>query len=175
LKLLVFIRDFVNKINNLVGIFVSWLTTLLVLVVCFDVFTRYVMKDSSVAVQELEWHIFALIFLLGAAYTLREDKHVRVDVLYTNFSPKWKAIVNLVGCVVFLLPFSILVIKTSYPFVLNAYAFNECSPDPGGLPYRWLLKSVILVGFVLVFLQGLSMASSSILTIAGHDEEVKNG
>ena len=85
-----------ERISENVGLGVSWLTGLLVIVVCYDVFTRYLLKNSLVAVQELQWHLFALVFLLGAAYTLKHDRHVRVDVLYSNFSPKTKAIVNLV-------------------------------------------------------------------------------
>lgn len=167
MKLLKIISDYADKLNEWVGYCTSWLTTALVLVVSYDVFTRYVLKNSSVAVQELEWHIFAVIFLVGAAYTLKEDKHVRVDVFYTKMSPKKQALVNLLGAVFFLLPFSLLIVKTSIPFVINAYTFSESSPDPGGLPYRWILKSSIVAGFVLVFIQGLSLTFRSILTLAG--------
>ena len=82
---------FVDSVNEKIGHAVSWLTTVMVLVVCYDVFTRYVLKSSSVAVQELEWHLFAMIFLLGAAFSLKHDQHVRVDVLYSRFSPKGQA------------------------------------------------------------------------------------
>lgn len=175
MKLLRFISNFADGVNERVGFAVSWLTTLLVIVVCYDVITRYVLKDSSVAVQELEWHIFSVIFLVGAAYTLKEDKHVRVDVFYMKMSEKKQALVNLLGTVFFLLPFSVLVVKTAIPFTMNSYKFHEGSPNPGGLPDRWLLKSMIVVGFVLVFLQGLSLASRSILTLAGHGGEDENG
>lgn len=175
MKLLRFISNFADGVNEWVGYAVSWLSTLLVIVVCYDVFTRYVLKNSSVAVQELEWHIFAVIFLVGAAYTLKEDKHVRVDVIYMKLSRKKQAFINLFGTLFFLLPFCLLIIKTSVPFVINAYGFDECSPDPGGLPYRWVLKSMIVVGFSLLFLQGLSLAAKSVLTLTGHDEEGANG
>jgi len=175
LKFLSSLSRFIDSLNEWVGYFTSWLTTLLVVVVCYDVFTRYVLKNSYVAVQELEWHIFAVIFLVGAAYTLKEDKHVRVDVIYTRLSAKKKAVVNLAGTVLFLLPFTLLVTKTAIPFAINAYHFNEISPDPGGLPYRWLLKSAIVVGFALLFMQGLSLGIKSFLTIIGNEEEASNG
>lgn len=97
----------------MVGYVVSWLTSLMVLVVCYDVFTRYLLKASMVAVQELEWHLFAIVFLIGAAYTLKHDRHVRVDVLYMKFSKKTQAWIDLIGILIFLIPFSILVIWTS--------------------------------------------------------------
>jgi len=175
LKFLKLISKFADFINEWVGYFTSWLTAILVLVVCYDVFTRYVLKNSYVAVQELEWHIFAIIFLVGAAYTLKVDKHVRVDVIYTKMTPKAKALVNLTGTLIFLLPFTFLVVKTAVPFAINAYHFNECSPDPGGLPHRWILKSAIVVGFSLLFMQGISLAIKSFLILTGNGEEVSNG
>ncbi|ADD68815.1 Tripartite ATP-independent periplasmic transporter DctQ component [Denitrovibrio acetiphilus DSM 12809] len=175
MKFFIIISNFADRVNSAVGYLTSWITTLLVVVVSYDVFTRYVLKNSSVAVQELEWHLFALIFLLGAGYTLKLDNHVRVDVLYSRFTPKAKALVNLVGSLVFLLPFCVLVIKTSVPFIINSYHFHEVSPDPGGLPNRWMLKSVISIGFGLLFLQGLALASRSLLTLAGSRQEDNNG
>jgi TRAP-type mannitol/chloroaromatic compound transport system permease small subunit len=144
----------------------------LVIVVCYDVFTRYLLKNSLVAVQELQWHLFALIFLIGAAYSLKHDKHVRVDVFYSRFSPRAQAWVNLVGSLLFLLPFCIIVIYSSQTFVANAFRIGEISPDPGGLPARWILKATIPAGFVLLLLQGLALASRSLLTILNRDEEV---
>ncbi len=158
---------FTDALNEKVGYVISWFSTLLVLVVCYDVFTRYVLNSSKVAVQEMEWHIFALIFLIGAAYTLKEDGHVRVDVFYSHMNPRNKAIVDLLGCVIFLIPFSILVIWTSIKFVEMSWVIREVSPDPGGLPARYLLKASITAGFVLVLLQGVAMALRNLLTLLG--------
>lgn len=159
-----FVR-FAEGVNERVGIGVAWLTSVLVLVVCYDVFTRYVLQNSLVAVQELEWHLFALIFLLGAGYSLKHDKHVRVDVFYSRFSPRAQAWVNLVGSVLFLIPFCVLVVWSSQNFVGNAFRFGETSPDPGGLPARWVLKAAIPVGFVFLLLQGMALACRSFLCI----------
>jgi len=155
----------IDALNEHVGRAVSWLTTGMVLVVCFDVVTRYLLNMSMVAVQELEWHLFALIFLLGAAYTLKEDGHVRVDVFYSRLSPRAKAFIDLVGSLIFLIPFCILIIWSSQQFVSMSWAVQEGSPNPGGLPFRYLLKAAIPIGFVLVLLQGIAQAGKSLITL----------
>ncbi|MFQ5328723.1 MAG: TRAP transporter small permease subunit [Thermodesulfobacteriota bacterium] len=157
----------VNTLNERIGFLVSWLTTAMVAVVCYDVFTRYLLKQSSVAVQELEWHLFAVIFLLGAAYTLKHDRHVRVDIIYTRLTERQQAWINLIGTLLFLIPFALLVIWSSKNFVINSFTFGESSPNPGGLPARYLLKACIPLGFILVLLQALSLAFSSLMVIVG--------
>lgn len=157
----------IDGINTKVGNATSWLTTILVWVICLDVLFRYLFNISYPGVFELEWHIFSLIFLLGAAYTLKSDKHVRVDVLYSKFSEKGKAWVNLIGTIIFLVPFSVVVIKSSIPFVVNSFNILEGSPDPGGLPFRFIVKSAIPIGFSLLLLQAISLILKSILVIQG--------
>jgi len=146
---------------------VSWLTLALVLLVSYDVTMRYLFQDGSVALQELEWHIFALIFLLGAAYTLKHDEHVRVDLLYHArwMSDRRRAWVDLFGTLFFLLPFCILIIVSAWPFVENSYTLGEHSPDPGGLPYRYLIKMMIPLCFVLLALQGIAIIIRSVQKI----------
>ena len=161
LKLLRKFIRFVDALNERVGTIVSWFTTLLVLTVCLDVFTRYFLRSSSVAVQELEWHFFAVIFLLASAWALKHNKHVRVDVLYMNFTPRNQALVNLIGSLLFLLPFAVIAIWSSQNFVMNSFRIGEVSPDPGGLPARYILKTMIPIGFSLILLQGLAMAARS--------------
>jgi TRAP-type mannitol/chloroaromatic compound transport system permease small subunit len=123
-----------------------------------------------VAAQELEWHCFAIIFLLGAASTLKHDKHVRVDVFYERFSEKKKAIINLTGSILFLIPFASLVIWSSLDFVKNSFLIHESSPDPGGLPARYILKACIPLGFFFLLLQAVSLASKSLLTVFTEDK-----
>lgn len=155
----------VDKLNEKAGAFTGWLSALMVLIVCYDVFTRYLLNSSSIAVQELEWHLFAVIFLLGAAYTLKHDRHVRVDVLYHNFSPKNQAWVNFLGSLFFLIPFVIMVLITSSNFVTTSFRINETSPDPGGLPARFVLKACLPLGFILLLLQGIALMVRSLETI----------
>ena len=155
----------IDQINEWVGRKISWLTSVLVLIICGDVVMRYFFNASSDGVFELEWHIFAVIFLLGGAYTLKHDKHVRVDVFYSRFTEKQKAWVNLTGTLLFLLPFCLVVIDASFKFVENSYRFHESSPDPGGLPARFIIKSAITIGFILLLMQSISLIFKSIITI----------
>lgn len=145
----------IGNINILVGRVIAWLSLLLVLVTVLDVSLRYFFSAGSVAVQELEWHIFSFLFLLTAGYTQAKDAHVRVDVLYSRFPRKLKAAVDFLGTLVFLVPFCILIIWTSIPFVESAYMHGEGSPDPGGLPYRFVVRSAVPLGFCLLLLQAL--------------------
>lgn len=161
----------VDRLNERIGTFVNWLTTVLVLVVCFDVFMRYMLNKSFVAVQELEWHLFALIFLVGAAYTLKHDRHVRVDVLYVRLSERTRRWIDFLGSLVFLLPFAALVIWACQNFVINSFRIGETSPDPGGLPARYIIKASIPLSFVLILLQGLAEACKAYLKLRGIDRE----
>lgn len=165
MKFLQWYIGFVDGVNEKIGKAVIWLSTLLVLVVCFDVFTRYVLKKSSVAVQETEWHLFAFLFLIAAAFTLKHDRHVRVDVFYAKFSERLKAWVNFLGSLLFLIPFAIITIIASKAFVVNSFLMGEESPDPGGLPARYILKAAIPVSFFLLLLQAFSLLFKSLLEI----------
>ena len=128
---------------------------MLVILISLDVFLRYVFNFSSASLYELEWHMFAMIFLIGSSLTLQRDEHVRVDVFYNKFSDRGKEIINLIGNLIFLLPFCIIIFYTSIPFVEDSYNILESSPDPGGLPFRFIIKSIIPISFLLLVTQGL--------------------
>ncbi len=162
------IAALIEKISEGIGRLSGWLVLVLVLLICYDVAMRYLFQEGSVALQELEWHIFALIFLLGGAYTLKHDEHVRVDVFYQSgwMSARRRAWVDLLGCLFMLLPFCWLMIYSSIPFVSQSFGWGEGSPDPGGLPFRWLLKAMIPFGFALLALQGVAMMVRCLRTIS---------
>jgi TRAP-type mannitol/chloroaromatic compound transport system permease small subunit len=160
----------IDGINFWLGRGVAWLTVLVVLVVFANVLLRYLLHSSFVFMQELEWHLFAMIFLLGGGYTLLKDGHVRVDIFYQRLSPRGRAWLNLFGVLLFLLPGCYLVISTSIPFVNSSLQMLEGSPDPGGIPYRFILKSMIPLGFLLIALQGVAMGLRSVLTIVGGEK-----
>lgn len=166
----------IDTLNTWVGQGVAWVTLILVLVVFVDVVMRYLFNTSFVSTQELEWHLFAVIFLMGAGYTLLNDGHVRVDIIYQRLTPKGRAWINLVGVVFFLIPGCVLVIVTSWQFVHTAWSVMEGSPDPGGIPLRFIVKSTIPVGFSLLLLQGIAMGLRSLMVILGaeSDEEQTN-
>jgi len=172
MKLLNRYVEFVDKTNAAIGKYTSWLTTALVLVVVFDVITRYVFNESSVAMQELEWHLFAILFLMGSAFTLQNDSHVRVDLFYSKFNIKQKAWINIGGTILFLIPFTLMIIYASQTYVLNSFAVNESSPDPGGLPARYILKAFIPISFMFLLLQSISLLFKSILEIGNSKGDV---
>lgn len=157
--------QWIDRINQTIGKATSWLTLLLVLVIVVDVSLRYAFSITSAASFELEWHLFAIIFLLGAAYTFQQDRHVRVDVFYDRFSERSKAWVNLIGTFFLLLPFCVVTAYESFSFVRSSYELKETSPQPGGLPATWVIKSVIPLGFMLLALQGVSVILTSIKTL----------
>ncbi len=157
----------IDRINSIIGRAVSWLSLVLVLVIVVDVAMRYIFSITSAASFEMEWHLFAVIFLLGAAWTLQEDKHVRVDVFYHRFSKKTQGWINLIGTLGLLLPFCAVAFYESLSFVENSWTVKETSPDPGGLPARYIVKGAIPVGFLLLGLQGISEALKSLKKIKG--------
>jgi TRAP-type mannitol/chloroaromatic compound transport system permease small subunit len=144
-----------KKIISKTGKISSWFSLALVLLISTDVLLRYVFNFSTAALYEMEWHLFAIIFLLASPYTLQKNKHVRVDVFYNNFSKRKKNIVDLIGNIIFLIPFSFIIFYTSLPFVEDSFSILESSPDPGGLPYRFIIKSIIPIAFFLLMMQGI--------------------
>ncbi len=157
----------IDSINEWVGRGVAWSTFGLVLVVFIDVVMRYLFNTSYVFTQELEWHLFSFIFLIGAGYTLLHEGHVRVDIVYQTLGPKGRAWINFLGVIFFLIPGCYLVIESSYSFVFSSWEAMEGSSDPGGIPYRFIIKSFIPVGFSLLLLQGISLGIKSLLEIVG--------
>ena len=144
-----------KKIISKTGKISSWFSLALVLLISTDVLLRYVFNFSTAALYEMEWHLFAIIFLLASPYTLQKNKHVRVDVFYNNFSKRKKNIIDLIGNIIFLIPFSFIIFYTSLPFVEDSFSILESSPDPGGLPYRFIIKSIIPIAFFLLMIQGI--------------------
>lgn len=159
------ITGLIDGINERVGRLVAWSTCLLVGVTFVDVVMRYFFNTTFVFTQELEWHVFAFLFLMGAGYTLKIDGHVRVEVFYGKMSKKGKAWIDLIGVLFFLIPSCALFVKTAIPFVLKSYAIMEGSPDPGGIPFRFVLKACIPAGYALILLQGISLGIKSFATI----------
>lgn len=139
----------------------------LVVLVVYDASMRYLFQSGSIALQELEWHLFDVIILLSIAYTFSHDAHVRVDIFYDRFSPKTKAIVNLLGSLFFVLPFSLLIIYLGIDFVALSFSQMEASADPGGLPYRFIIKSFVPLAFFLMMIQTLHVMVTSYRTIRG--------
>jgi len=143
----------IDNITKYVAYFTACILAILVLLIVYDATSRYLFSAGSTALQELEWHLFDVVILLSIAYTLRNNAHVRVDIFYEKFSPKTKVLINIFSFVFFVLPLSFLIIYIGIGFVELSYVQHEASSDPGGLKYRWIVKSLMPLAFILLALQ----------------------
>jgi TRAP-type mannitol/chloroaromatic compound transport system permease small subunit len=141
-----------EKLEKYIGNTVAILMILMMINVFLDVVLRYYFHWGSIAMQEMEWHLFSVLFLFGISYALSDESHVRVDFIYDNMSIRKKAIINIFGTIFMLIPFAFLIVYGSYEFVLDAYEYNEISQDPGGLTHRWIIKFMIPLSFGLLII-----------------------
>ncbi len=153
---------FFDTIADYIGYVCSVLMIAMMLNIFYDVFMRYLFKSGSIAMQEMEWHLFSVIILLGTSYALKEESHVRVDVLYTHFSEKKKAIINIIGVFTFIMPIALLIALGSVDFVMEAFSTHEVSGDPGGLTHRWILKAFIPASFWLLIFMSIGYVIKNI-------------
>ena len=156
------IEKFMDRVIDAVGYVTGVLLVVMILNVAYDVVMRYVFHNSSIGMQEAEWHLFAVIILYGTGYALKHNAHVRVDFLYDRFSYRTKAMINIIGTLLFLIPLALLIIYGSYEFVMDAYTTHEISEDPGGLPYRWLIKAQIPLAFIFLLFCAANYVISNI-------------
>lgn len=172
--LLIKLEKMINKFSEFLGKFTALLFILLLCNVFFDVIMRYLFNDVSIGMQELEWHLYAAIFMLAIPYTLYKEGHVRVDIIYADLSPRKQAWIDLLGTLILLIPFTVLVAKYGIDFTLESYELGERSGDPGGLPFRWIIKAVIPFSFIAMTISGLGLMLKSILVLKNlkqiHDE-----
>jgi TRAP-type mannitol/chloroaromatic compound transport system permease small subunit len=152
-----------NAISNAIDAFVrgvaavfNWVWLLLIALIVVNVTLRYAIGTNFIALEELQWHLYAIGFLLGLGYAVDLDAHVRVDVIAEHWPNRRRAWIELFGILFFLIPFIWLVLASAWPFVQRAYMINEVSAAPGGLPYRWAIKAVIIVAFAYL---GLAVVS----------------
>ncbi len=149
---------YIDKTIKYLGYLTAFIVALLVLLVVYDATVRYLFSGGSIALQELEWHLFDIVILFGIVYALRESAHVRVDIFYASFSKKTKALINIIASFFFVLPFSFLIIYIGIDFVTMSYLQNEASSNPGGLEYRFLVKSLMPLSFAFLSLQAIKDA-----------------
>ena len=171
MQVLLQISRLIDRVNEYIGRIVYWLSLLMIAVGTWNVVGRYLGRTlgqnlSSNALIETQWYIFDVLFLLGAAYALKHNEHVRVDVIQSRLNTKYKALVDFLGSVLFLIPFCVMVIFYSWGAIANSWAILETSPDPGGLP-RYPIKSLIIVSFVLLIVQGISEAIKNFAIFRG--------
>ena len=147
---------YLDRISKYAGFLAAILVVLLSLLVVYDATMRYLFSAGSIALQEVEWHLFDMVFLLGLSYALKHDKHVRVDIFFERYSADARAIVQILSMLLLVIPFSLLFLSDAVDMTLQSYLQHEVSSDPGGLTNRWLIKAVLGLGFVLLLLQALS-------------------
>ena len=148
--------------NSWIGEKVSWLSFFLVLLICADVLFRYLFDQTQTWILELEWHVFSIMFLFGASYALLANEHVRVDIFYNKYPKKYKTIFDILFTIILLIPWCIVIIQTSFNYGLNSFYMNEGSPNPGGLPARYIIKFCICIGFLLLLLQAVAFVFQKI-------------
>jgi TRAP-type mannitol/chloroaromatic compound transport system permease small subunit len=146
------VRSTIERVTDALGRATSWLALVIVVLMATNVILRYSFSYGSVWAQELEWHLLAPLILFGMSYAMLHGEHVRVDVLYAKFEPRTKLWVEVLSQVLCIL-ISAAIIWLSMKYVLQAYAIDEKSPDPGGLTHRWILKALIPLGFGFLVLQ----------------------
>lgn len=157
----------IDKLNEWIGRAVAWLMLAMVLVMCAVVLLRYGFGIGSIKLQESVTWMHGLGFMLGAAYALKHDAHVRVDVLYARWSPRRRAWVDLLGSLLLLWPVALLLLAASWPYVLSSWRTLEASSQVGGLPGLFLFKSAIPLAAVLLLLQGLAQGLKALAVIRG--------
>ena len=142
-----------------IGESISWIWLLLLLTIVFNVVLRYAFGQGRIELEEIQWHLYSTGFLLGIGYTFQLDGHVRVDVVHERLSPRTQVWLELYGILLCVLPFTALILVFSAPFVVSSYALSEVSVSPGGLPFRWVIKSMLFIGFFLLLLAIVSRFS----------------
>ncbi len=157
---------YIERAFNRFGDFLGWLSSILFILllanVVYDVVMRYAFNDVSIAFQEMEWHLFSAVFLLCIPYAIKASGHVRVDLFYERLSHKAQSIIDMLGTLFFLLPFCMLVAYYGIDFAKESYALGETSGDPGGLPYRWVIKAIIPLSFLFMAISGVGLLLHSL-------------
>ena len=153
----------INTVNEWIGRSISWLTLAMVITTFFIVILRYVFDIGWIALQESVSYMHAIIFMLGSAYTLKHNEHVRVDILYQRCTKKTQAWIDCIGTVVLLLPVTCFIIWSSWEYVTDSWEIHESSRNSGGLPGVFLLKSTIILMAVLLILQSVSLFFKNLL------------
>ncbi len=167
MKSLLALSRAIDALNERIGRAAMWLVLAATLISSGNAVMRYGFDRSSNAWLEIQWYLFALIFLLGAGYTLKHNGHVRIDILYGRFSPRLQAWVDLFGGLLFLLPLCGLLVWMGWDGFAASWAVSETSPDAGGL-LRWPIKFAIPLGFALLWLQGVAEIIKRAAFLSGH-------
>ncbi len=162
------ISYYLDRVSKYAGLLAAVLVVVLALLVTYDAMMRYLFSAGSIALQELEWHLYDVIFLLGISYALKHDKHVRVDIFYEKYSKQTQALIQIFSMLFLVIPFSLLLMSNAWDMTMQSFFQHEISSDPGGLTQRYLIKGMIVIAFGLLILQALSEALKAYHTLSSH-------
>jgi TRAP-type mannitol/chloroaromatic compound transport system permease small subunit len=165
LKILLKISEYLEKIVSVFGKVGSWFAIPLISIIIFDIITRRFFVLGSTKLQEMEWHLHTSLFLLVLGYAYLKDAHVRIEIVREKYSVKVKAILETLGILVFLIPYTLLVIYFGIDFVRRSFNLNEVSSALTGLSHRWIIKSFIPIGMILLLLSGVSLLLKNLIYI----------
>ncbi|TVQ38208.1 MAG: TRAP transporter small permease subunit [Geminicoccaceae bacterium] len=163
----------IDGLLDVVGSLASWLWIAVVAAIVINVVYRYILRNNIGQLEELQWHLYATAFLIGLAYTVVHDEHVRVDVIYGSRSLRTKAWVDFLGILIFALPFALFVLYYAWPFVVASYVSGERSVNPSGLPYRFLIKGMLVLGFGLLVLAFVSRLTRTTALLFGFPKPIR--
>jgi TRAP-type mannitol/chloroaromatic compound transport system permease small subunit len=150
-----------------IGNTVSWIWVVLVAVIVVNVTLRYVFGEGRIEFEELQWHLYAIGFLIGLSYCIQNDSHIRIDIFQEHFRPRTKAWIELFGILIFLIPYTAVVLVYAPPFIEYSIRTNEVYSAPGGLPYRWAIKSVMFLAYLLILTAAVSRLSRACALLFG--------
>jgi len=162
-----------NKVIDFAGILSAILMVFLASLIFYDTTMRYIFSAGSIAMQELEWHIFDIVFLLGISYALKEDSHVRVDIFFERYSDNTKASLEIISMLFLVIPFSVMIAIGGFEMTMQSYIQQEISSDPGGLEYRFIIKFMIVVAFILVIIQAINQIIKSLDNLSSKTTLIK--
>ena len=153
------ISRYVDPWLKKIGSAISIIWVVLMMIIVLNVFARYILSEGRIEFEEIQWHLYSAGFMLAIGFCVITDSHIRVDVLHEKFKPETQTLIDLYGYLLFVLPFVVLILIYGVPFVVYSFQTGEVSASPGGLPFRWIIKSMILIGFGLLGLATISRVS----------------
>jgi TRAP-type mannitol/chloroaromatic compound transport system permease small subunit len=156
-----------EPIVRTIGQIASWLWLVLMLVIVLQVALRYLFGIGSIMLEEVQWHLYGIGFVIGLSYCVLADRHVRIDVLAERLTPRTRARIEIFGLLILLLPFAVAVVVEAIPYVYRSWQLGETSAAPGGLPHRWIPKAFIVVGFGLIVVAALARLSRVLAFLRG--------
>jgi TRAP-type mannitol/chloroaromatic compound transport system permease small subunit len=173
IKRLAKLADALDTLIDRIGRVTGWCSFAIVVVMAYNVLLRYLFRTGSVAMQELEWHLMAPICMLGLSYAILKDGHVQVDILFGRFAERVQQLIRFLSTVLVVGVIAIL-LKLSIPYVMQSYNIGEQSPDPGGLTHRWVVKSMLPIGFALLLIQSIAAMLRALIPVLDPSAAVKS-